>query len=325
MKEGEYCFLMKTNQELLDEANSIDFKLTKQGNASTKHSNYERGLFFIRKALEVHGMDTYRYGNVHYVNNSTKVEIVCTIHGSFFQQPNNHVNSQNGCPKCAKVHQPTTEEFVSRSREVHQNKYDYSSTQYKSMHEKLEIICPKHGVFSQEAILHLRGCGCPRCGGNHRPGTDEWRVKANLIHGNKYDYSNVTYVHNKSCVEIVCNIHGAFLQTPEVHLRGCGCPKCAGHNQNILYLVMCKDTGWYKIGITTSNVNSRMTSIGGNLEEVFHVVCESPREHESLLHKLYEKDREYNPCVKSGNTEFFSLTKEQVAKIRQYMASIAIN
>ena len=48
--------------------------------------------------------------------------------------------------------------------------------------------------------------------------------KANLVHNNKYDYSLVNYINNKTKVKIICKIHGAFEQIPDSHLRGRGCP-----------------------------------------------------------------------------------------------------
>ena len=48
------------------------------------------------------------------------------------------------------------------------------------------------------------------------------------IHGNKYDYSEVIYINNRTPVKIYCNTHKIFFwQTPDVHLRGSGCPECA--------------------------------------------------------------------------------------------------
>jgi hypothetical protein len=56
--------------------------------------------------------------------------------------------------------------------------------------------------------------------------TKEFIRKSNLLHGNKYDYSNVNYngIFEKVCV--VCPIHGDFWQVPNIHINGCGCPKC---------------------------------------------------------------------------------------------------
>lgn len=50
-------------------------------------------------------------------------------------------------------------------------------------------------------------------------------------HGDKYDYSKVKYEKMHSKVEIVCNKHNSFYQTPQSHLKGCGCPKCAFENR----------------------------------------------------------------------------------------------
>lgn len=60
--------------------------------------------------------------------------------------------------------------------------------------------------------------------------TKEFIEKAKKIHGDKYDYSKVEYVHNKLKVCIVCPKHGEFWQQASVHIHGHGCPKCAQTN-----------------------------------------------------------------------------------------------
>ena len=120
----------------------------------------------------------------------------------------------------------TKDEFVEKARKVHGDKYDYSNSDYKKSNVKIDITCPKHGVFSQVPSSHLMGCGCPKCNKGVVFSLDEFISEARKIHGDKYDYSKVEYTNVKSKVEIVCRRHGTFIQTPEVHLRGCGCPKC---------------------------------------------------------------------------------------------------
>jgi very-short-patch-repair endonuclease len=46
------------------------------------------------------------------------------------------------------------------------------------------------------------------------------------VHGDEYDYSLVEYVNNRTDVIILCHIHGEFLQKPENHFIGKGCPDC---------------------------------------------------------------------------------------------------
>lgn len=60
---------------------------------------------------------------------------------------------------------------------------------------------------------------------------DKFIKKSNNIHGNKYDYSNVEYINAKTKVRIICPEHGGFMQTPDSHSRGVGCPKCKGGTQ----------------------------------------------------------------------------------------------
>lgn len=53
--------------------------------------------------------------------------------------------------------------------------------------------------------------------------------KAMHIHGYKYDYLNVKYIKADIPVEIICKVdgHKPFSQTPNRHLQGRGCQKCA--------------------------------------------------------------------------------------------------
>lgn len=50
--------------------------------------------------------------------------------------------------------------------------------------------------------------------------------KARNVHGNLYDYSDVSYVDSKTKVRINCKVHGQFLQSPASHLQGYGCRLC---------------------------------------------------------------------------------------------------
>lgn len=44
--------------------------------------------------------DLYNYSKVRYISAKTPVEIICKIHGSFWQIPNSHLRNR-GCPKCS--------------------------------------------------------------------------------------------------------------------------------------------------------------------------------------------------------------------------------
>lgn len=56
---------------------------------------------------------------------------------------------------------------------------------------------------------------------------EEFIKKAKDIHGEKFDYSHVDYINNKTNVCIICPEHGEFWQAPGNHLKGSACPECA--------------------------------------------------------------------------------------------------
>lgn len=180
---------------------------------------------FVEKARKIHG-NKYDYSKVEYKDSHTKVSIICPIHGEFLQTPNNHLNGQQ-CPFCSYPNiNLSKEKFVSLAKNVHGDKYDYSKVVYKNTKDKVIIICPIHGEFSQSFEKHVvRGQGCPKCVGKNKD-TSEFIFQANKIHKNKYDYSKTNYISAITKVTIICPIHGEFLQSPAKHLCGDGCPKC---------------------------------------------------------------------------------------------------
>ena len=55
----------------------------------------------------------------------------------------------------------TTEEFITKAKTVHGNKYDYSRVVYVDSVTPVSIVCPEHGEFKQRPAMHLSGRGCP--------------------------------------------------------------------------------------------------------------------------------------------------------------------
>lgn len=120
----------------------------------------------------------------------------------------------------------TEDEFLSRCCNMHNNFYDYTLCNYRRVRDKITIICPNHGVFEQRADAHVSGAGCPQCS-FIRSDTKEFIQKAKRIHGDYYDYSQSEYVKWDIKVKIICPEHGIFNQSPNGHLSGKGCAKCA--------------------------------------------------------------------------------------------------
>ncbi len=180
---------------------------------------------FKEKAILVHG-EKYNYDKVEYKNTMTYVEIICPFHGTFSQKPKNHIKGR-GCPKCGGTCKLTQSEFIEKSTKLHNNKYCYKFVVYKNYEHKVKIICPIHGDFKQSPHMHLKGQGCPKCGGTGKLTQSDFIEKSKKIHKNKYDYSLSFYKKYEEKLIIVCKIHGQFLQTPHMHLSGNGCPSCS--------------------------------------------------------------------------------------------------
>lgn len=123
---------------------------------------------FLKEARSIH-QDKYDYSQVRYKTMNIPVKIICKTHGSFLQKPRVHIYSAGGCPDCGhettlRSWQLTTEDFIKKSRTLHQDKYDYSKVVYTNHKDYVHIICPTHGSFVQRAVVHMTmGSGCPKC------------------------------------------------------------------------------------------------------------------------------------------------------------------
>ena len=185
--------------------------------------------FYLKKYKKKFG-EKFDYSKFEYVNANTQTLVKCPTHGWFYITPYKHSISKCGCRKCsAEIRWErdgvSVEQFIKRAKIVHGDTYDYSSVKLTmGMEGKINIICKRHGKFSQRASNHLNGDGCPKC--RNLKTTEQFIQCCKKIHGDAYDYSNVIYIHSRKPVKIVCKKHGEFYQKAGVHLQGRGCPLC---------------------------------------------------------------------------------------------------
>ena len=119
------------------------------------------------------------------------------------------------------------EKFIEKAKLIHGDKYDYSLVDKNiSRNEKIKIICQKHDIFEQRYDAHLSGQGCGKCKNSILSNIDDFIVRANILHNNKYDYSEANYINCKTKIKIICPTHGIFKQTPDNHLNNHGCTHC---------------------------------------------------------------------------------------------------
>ena len=134
----------------------------------------------------------------------------------------------------------TLEEFITKARKAHGNKYNYDKVKYINNRTEVIITCPIHGDFPQTPGAHKRGQGCPYCAKEKRlealrenakiqtEAKEDFIRKAKSVHGDKYNYDNVEFVNTRTPVMVTCPKHGDFPVIPNNHTsRKCGCPECA--------------------------------------------------------------------------------------------------
>lgn len=124
---------------------------------------------FIKKCQETrvdeNNEPLYDYDLVKYVNNNTNVKIKCKNNHVFEQNPFGHLKNGRNCLQCIGHFNITfLNQFIEESNKIHNNKYDYSKTNFTRMNELLTITCPEHGDFLRTAFTHLiYRRGCPKC------------------------------------------------------------------------------------------------------------------------------------------------------------------
>ena len=299
---------------------------------------------FEYKSNIIHN-NRYDYSLVEYVNNSTKINIICPVHGEFKQIPNSHLLGK-GCKKCGvqSAHQKqskTLEEYTNIFQKVHGDKYDYSKLE-KLPNRKVNILCKNHGYFIQPISDHKRGHGCPKCGDERmtsalRDTLNIFVEKAKKKYEDKYDYSKVFYVNQKTKVVINCKTHGDFQQTPNNHLQGAGCPKCSiefnsyirssyiermGNRKVKIYLIECNsdEEKFLKLGITVGKIKNRYAK--SKMPYNYEVITYSEDSAETIydLEQYFRsnfKSQRYSPNIKfNGYTECYDYKhKEEIIEL----------
>lgn len=178
----------------------------------------------------------------------------------------------------------------------------------KTLKDSFTAICKTHGKFlANYTNLIFTGSGCKSCYHASLNKTSEvFKQQAREVHDSTYDYSLVTYRSAKEKVIIKCNTHGNFLQTPDKHLKGQGCPVCALERSKIcgfsrsdfiesskrssikpyLYIIKCYDSleSFYKIGITSHDLKIRFS--GSKLPYTFEVIQKIEDSDPGLIYDL---------------------------------------
>jgi hypothetical protein len=150
---------------------------------------------FNRRFIEKFG-NTFDLSKVNFVDMFTPIIIGCINCGFVTNEPRYFLNSKNGCTECFKNIKMTLEDFIKRSNDIHDNRYDYPESDVNGdINSKTIITCSKlgHGDFPQSRKEHMRGAGCPKCASQNSKG--EMNI-AKMLNENEIKYST-QYVFDK--------------------------------------------------------------------------------------------------------------------------------
>ena len=194
------------------------------------------GKRLLEKASEIHG-NIYNYPEITPETSlavQSIISINCTIcNYSWSPLLNNHIHHKSGCPRCAGNAPWTPDEFITRGRAIHGDKFDYSRITNDLIlrtKTKVPIKC-KLCNYEWNQLVHNHissGYGCPNCADNAPWTVDKFVSEATRVHEGKYDYSQVSGVlRTKTKVQIRCTVcNHSWLCSVSNHIRGRGCPHC---------------------------------------------------------------------------------------------------
>ena len=131
---------------------------------------------------------------------------------------------------------------------------------YVNNRTKIKHKCSKGHTYKQIPRSHLQGHGCPYCVGTKKK-TTLYYVTECKHRG--YDQPIEDYKGNKVKIKHKCKRGHIYLQTPNNHLQGHGCPTC---NKKLPYLAYSQEE-YIRLAIKKSNAipkeqyRGRMTKI----------------------------------------------------------------
>jgi len=194
---------------------------------------------FIQELHEVHGKDKFTPEEGTYSKYTSSMNLLCNQCNTIFSiQPTVLLSSERkGCPDCNRERgwvemKVTQEEVLERFARQHGDTYDYDMTGYETLDSPIKVYCKVDKEwFIQQAKVHAKGHGCPKCGGRasstaRTESKEGAEIRSKAIHGDKYEYLEKIGTGPYAKWNLICEVHGPFTQRVQDHLRGAGCSKC---------------------------------------------------------------------------------------------------
>lgn len=140
------------------ESNAFNINL---GHKPTINTAIDKNIYFQAQLDNIYKENTVILQN-NYIDNKTKV-IVKTFDGLFEVLPKNLLK---GVKLGIRSSINKSEFFINKAKNIHNNIYDYSLSNYINNKTSIKIKCDTHGIFEQSPAAHLKGHGCSKCAYN---------------------------------------------------------------------------------------------------------------------------------------------------------------
>ena len=189
---------------------------------------------------KIHG-DIYDYSSIKDSDinkgNESKVEILCKeCNNKWTCLISNHIFKKTGCPTCSNRIRYTSDIFISKSKELYGEMFDYSlitEDMVQNCRSKVLIKC-KICYYIWETCInnHINSNdGCRSCNGNIMWTFERFISESQKRHKNLYNYENNNPQEKITCntkMSICCNkCFKMFSQKAITHaIMGTGCPHC---------------------------------------------------------------------------------------------------
>ena len=181
---------------------------------------------FIIKAVKLHGHQ-FDYSKINYINNYTKINIICKVHGEFEQRPNSHLNGSK-CNFCTnkKTHSMNSllTLYPNIANEYDNDKNDMNITEiYAKTSKKVWWKCiNNHSWYASVCNRTRLNRGCGKCNSNHSKMQIQWLNYLQISHphiiqhaesdDNEFRIPNTRYYADGYCQETntIYEFHGDF-------------------------------------------------------------------------------------------------------------------
>lgn len=226
----------------------------------------------------------------------------------------------------------TLEEFIERCKFHHGDKYDYSLVEYVNNKTDVTLICPKHGNFTikPQSLTSSRAHGCQKCGVEQRAKKraltkEEFIKKAQILHGDKYDYSLVEYKNGHTLVILICPNHGEFKLRPQEHIskRQYGCKRChmsKGEGKILRYLQGNNIEFIYqKSYLSEKRIFFDFLIPKNNLHIEFDGRQHFEDWHFGKVETVHENDKSKDLFIKENNTHLLRIHHKDFSRIEEIL------